>query len=87
VSLRVRWDRAAEDALRALARRNPATARRIGAAGDRYAETGSGDVRKLRGSADEWRLRVGDWRVIFTFDPPGTITVLTVAPRRDVYRR
>ena len=58
MSRTVLWDPAAADALRALARRNPALARRIGVAVDRYAETGHGDVRKLQGTADEWRLRV-----------------------------
>jgi mRNA interferase RelE/StbE len=27
----------------------------------------AGDIRKLAGS-DDWRLRVGDWRVRFNFD-------------------
>lgn len=34
-----------------------------------------GDVRKLAGRRDEWRLRVGNWRVRFWYDleekPPG----------------
>ena len=48
--------------------------------------TAYGDVQKLTGTTNEWRLRVGDWRVIFAFDPPGSITVLAVALRRDAYR-
>jgi mRNA-degrading endonuclease RelE of RelBE toxin-antitoxin system len=51
-----------------------------------YANTSQGDVRKLHGAGNRWRLRVGDWRIIFVFAPPGSITVLTVTLRRDAYR-
>ena len=86
MSLAVRWRQAATDELRALARRDPGLARRIGEAVERYATVRYGDVRKLRGATDRWRLRVGTWRVIFALDPPGTMTILTLAPRKDVYR-
>jgi mRNA-degrading endonuclease RelE of RelBE toxin-antitoxin system len=56
-----------------------------------YANTGLGDVRKLAGRSGEYRLRVGDWRVIFSFgvDPmtgAPAIFVLEIGNRRDVYR-
>jgi mRNA-degrading endonuclease RelE of RelBE toxin-antitoxin system len=86
VTLAVRWRQAATDELRALARRDPRLARRLSDAVERYAATYHGDVRKLQGTANRWRLRVGTWGVIFALDPPGTITVLTLAPRKDVYR-
>jgi mRNA-degrading endonuclease RelE of RelBE toxin-antitoxin system len=39
------------------------------------------------GGADEWRLRVGTWRVRFAFDPQThTIVVLRVLPRDRAYR-
>ena len=42
------------------------------------------NVKKLQGREDEYRLRVGDWRVIFTQD--GVILdVLKVGPRSSVY--
>lgn len=51
---------------------------------DRYAADGTGNVKALQGS-DLYRLRHGDWRVIF--DQAGlVITVLNVANRREVYR-
>jgi mRNA-degrading endonuclease RelE of RelBE toxin-antitoxin system len=53
---------------------------------DRLAETGHGDITKLSGRRAQWRLRLGAWRVIFTFAPSGTITVLAVLARRDAYR-
>jgi len=45
-----------------------------------------GDVVKLTGTQDEWRLRVGDWRVRFTHDDAGTIQVIRVLPRGRAYR-
>lgn len=52
-------------------------------AGDRTART----VRKLHGQGDEWRLRVGDWRVRLRFDDAArTIVVVRVLPRGRAYR-
>ena len=48
---------------------------------------GGGDVRKLKGSADRWRLRVGDWRAIFRYDADGRIVyILTILHRSEAYR-
>ena len=45
------------------------------------------DVRKPRGSTDEWRLRVGDWRVRFRMDSAAkTLVILRVLPRGGAYR-
>ena len=86
MSWTVRWEQEAQDALRDIARRDPGLARRIRQRVAAYAEMRQGDVKKLRGPREQWRLRVGDWRVIYTLDPPGFLTVLTVVPRRDAYR-
>lgn len=49
-----------------------------------YGLMGQGDVKRLTGSG-RLRLRDGDYRVVF--DETGTtLTILTVAHRRDVYR-
>jgi len=45
-----------------------------------------GDVVRLAGSDDEWRLRVGDWRVRFTRDDEQRILVTRVLPRGRAYR-
>jgi mRNA interferase RelE/StbE len=46
----------------------------------------SGTV-KLQASADRWRVRVGDHRVIYRVDDETrTVTVLRIAHRREVYR-
>lgn len=46
----------------------------------------AGDVVKLAGASDEYRLRVGDHRVRFTRDPAGVVQVLRVLPRGRAYR-
>ncbi len=86
MNLEVQWEQRATDAIEALVRRNPQLAQRIRQRVAAFAASGHGDVMKLAGSTNEWRLRVGDWRVIFVFASPGSITVLAVAPRRDAYR-
>ncbi len=64
----------------------PPDASAIIAAIDRLCSTGIGDVVKLRATAmPTWRLRVGDFRVIFTRDAE-TMWVERVGDRRDVYR-
>lgn len=45
-----------------------------------------GDVVKLAGTDDEYRLRVGDYRVRLTRDSAGTVLVLRVLPRGRAYR-
>ena len=42
---------------------------------------------KMVGRSDEWRVRVGDWRIVYRVDD-GVLVVLvvTVAPRGGVYR-
>jgi len=42
--------------------------------------------RKLRGYKDLWRIRVGDYRVVYLIDDARkTVSVTRVAHRRDVY--
>ncbi|MFZ3339540.1 MAG: type II toxin-antitoxin system RelE/ParE family toxin [Terriglobales bacterium] len=52
----------------------------------RFAETGEGDVKRLQGDLGELRLRVGDYRVRFTEDPPDTLLVHSVRHRSEAYR-
>jgi mRNA interferase RelE/StbE len=42
--------------------------------------------KKLRGYKDQWRIRSGDWRVIYTIDGQRrTVTIARVAHRSDAY--
>jgi mRNA interferase RelE/StbE len=83
--LEIIWTDACVKDLRRLDRR---IAERVRAAVRRYAETGQGDVKQLRGSGGDLRLRVGDWRVRFRLDfDTATMSVLRVLPRGRAYRR
>jgi mRNA interferase RelE/StbE len=42
--------------------------------------------KKLRGYKDHWRVRVGDWRVVYIVaDAAKLVTITRVAHRREVY--
>jgi mRNA interferase RelE/StbE len=42
--------------------------------------------KKLRGYKDHWRVRVGDWRVVYIIDDAAkTVSVTRIAHRREVY--
>lgn len=44
-------------------------------------------VKKLTGSRSDWRIRIGEYRIIYEIDDTAkTVTVLQVQHRRDVYR-
>jgi len=43
--------------------------------------------KKLKGGVNEWRIRIGDYRVIYTIDDdPKTVDVTRIAHRKEVYR-
>ena len=42
---------------------------------------------KLSGLGDAWRVRQGDFRIVYTIDDPAWIVTITkVGNRRDIYR-
>jgi mRNA interferase RelE/StbE len=85
VSRRVEW---AKRAVKALLRLDRPTQDRIIAAIDDLAKRNKGDIRRLEGSKEEaFRLRVGGWRVIFSYLNDATILVHRIRPRGDVYKR
>ncbi len=74
-------------AKRDLRRLDPPVSARVVAALERLAAGDPIDERKLKG-IDEWRIRVGDWRVRFTRDlETRTIHVTHVLPRGRAYDR
>lgn len=43
--------------------------------------------RKLSGSVDDWRIRIGNYRVLYEIDDPQQkVRIMRVRHRRDVYR-
>lgn len=45
-----------------------------------------GDIKKLKGLEDEYRLRVGDLRVLFTIEG-NMIIIYDILPRGQAYKR
>ncbi|WP_101254425.1 type II toxin-antitoxin system RelE family toxin [Streptomyces barkulensis] len=46
------------------------------------------DIKALQGHSARWRLRIGDYRVVYTVEDGQLIVwVLAVGNRRDAYRR
>ena len=74
----VLWSADAKAELRAIDRE---TAIRVLHAIDHYLTTGAGDVIKLQPPRFEFRLRVGDYRVIFLRLDPNGIEILHVRHR------
>jgi mRNA interferase RelE/StbE len=59
--------------------------RRILALGDNPRPAG---CKKLKGYKDQWRIRIGDYRVVYVIDnTTKTVTVTHVAHRSEVYER
>lgn len=79
----VTWSPEARADLRAIDRE---AALRILRTIDGYLSTGVGDVKKLQPPRHEFRLRVGDYRVLFLPREDLTIEVLRVHHRKDAYR-
>lgn len=46
-----------------------------------------GDVKPLKGSKGSYRLRVGDWRVVYSRPDSDTILIEQIGPRGEVYKR
>jgi mRNA-degrading endonuclease RelE of RelBE toxin-antitoxin system len=79
----VLWRHFATEQLLELALLNPKQARRIGVV-VRGMQIGQfGDIKKLSG-AEEWRVRVGEWRVIRLLDGD-VVYINEVNNRRDAY--
>lgn len=78
----VLWSPEARADLRAI---NRETAVRVLGAVDTYLTTGAGDVKKLHPPRHEFRLRVGDYRVLFLPKEELTIEVLRVLHRKNAY--
>ena len=45
-----------------------------------------GDIKSLIGSKGSFRLRVGDWRILFSYQDDNAILIEKIAPRGEVYK-
>jgi mRNA interferase RelE/StbE len=45
-----------------------------------------GDILPLKGSDGDFRLRVGDWRILFTYEASDIVRIKKIAPRGEVYK-
>lgn len=82
--LQVEWTKQADADLAKLERR---VRQRVKSAIQQFADTGHGRVKRLAGiSAPRFRLRVGEWRVLFRSET-GAIHVHRVLHRREAYRK
>jgi mRNA interferase RelE/StbE len=81
--------RLAPAAVRQLRKLEPAGRRRVQAAIDLLAaEPRPPSARQLVGGAGEWRVRTGDFRIIYEIhDQQLLVLVIKVGHRRDVYER
>ena len=82
---RIEYSPAAEKTLRRMkdARLSAPIKRAIASLGENPRPPG---CLKLVGELDQWRVRVGDWRVIYRIeDGRLVVLVVTVAPRGGVY--
>ena len=84
-SCRIEWKRSAERDLRGIDHKQIP---RIVAAVERLARNPTSvDSRKLVGAERVYRIRVGDYRVIYEYDAaPGIVCIFHVRHRREAYR-
>ena len=71
-------------ALRDIKRLSPEVSRRIEKKLELLCQDMSGDVKRLVNYTPGWRLRVGDWRVLF--EPHGALLIVhRIVHRSDAY--
>lgn len=72
------------EAQRDLRKLSPEIARRVIKKINRLSDGLTGDVKRLRNVSPDYRLRVGDWRVIFAIEG-NTIVIHHVSHRSKAY--
>lgn len=81
------WSQEALDELWTLRDRQPQQAEAIRQKSREFRRSGAGDLKKLHGASDEWRLRVGEWRVLMRKRDDGSYYVERISNRRDAHDR
>ena len=77
--------RYADAVVRELAKMSPDVRRRVRAKIERLSHGLAGDVKRLTNFSPEYRLRVGDWRVLFNVVDGDTVSVEHVTHRSEAY--
>lgn len=73
-----------KQAVKIIGRMDSATKQRIKTAIERLPD---GDIKQIKGlDVITYRLRVGDWRVLYSFGDNSTIFIEKIAPRGGVYK-
>jgi mRNA interferase RelE/StbE len=80
---RIVWTEPAKADVRGL---DKPIAMRILSSLHRFAESGAGDVKALRGEREELRLRIGDYRLFFVYTAADAIEVRRILHRKEAYR-
>lgn len=83
MSRQVEW---AKRALKKISLVDQNTRAKILSAIDDLADNNRGDTRRLKGIPRAYRLRVGGWRVIFSYLSDGTILIQKIGARGDIYK-
>lgn len=73
----------AKAAAKVISGMDKATKQRIKAAIEKIP---AGDIKPLKGSGGSYRLRVGGWRILFSYPEDGIILIEKIGPRGDVYK-
>ena len=45
------------------------------------------DIKKLRGYRNHYRIRVGEYRILFELEKPNKIIVYAILPRKKAYKK
>ena len=45
-----------------------------------------GDIKPLKGATNTQRLRVGDWRILFSYPAKDSVLIEKISPRGDAYK-
>ena len=69
--------------VKAISSMDKATKQRIKAGIEKIPK---GDIKPLKGISGTYRLRVGDWRILFSCPEPDTILIEKIGPRGGVYK-
>lgn len=78
--MEIRYSKAAVKVINSMDR---AVKQRIRTAIEKLPE---GDIKALKGSKGSYRLRVGDWRILFSYPAHDILLIEKIGPRGEVYK-